>query len=91
MCSSDLFPSHDIPRIMIGKDRTDGLPRSGWHLVDTGHEYLYAKFVSIAVNVIKRRPVESIDEPNIIVEVLKALFNDVNLLEFRRAYRMMFV
>jgi superfamily II DNA or RNA helicase/predicted house-cleaning noncanonical NTP pyrophosphatase (MazG superfamily) len=86
-----VIPNNSGACIMIGKDRTDGLPRSGWHLVDTGHEYLYAKFASIAVNVIKSRPVESIDEPNIIVEVLKALFNDVDLLDFRRAYRMRFV
>jgi hypothetical protein len=41
--------------------------------------------------VIKRRPVDFNDEPNLIVEVLKTLFNDVDLLQFNRAYRMTIV
>jgi superfamily II DNA or RNA helicase/HKD family nuclease len=78
--------------IMLGKDASDGLPRgSGWQLIRSGDEYFYAKFASIAINVIKRRPVDFNDEPNLIVEVLKTLFNDVDLLQFNRAYRMTIV
>jgi hypothetical protein len=78
--------------IMLGNDASDGLPRgSGWQLIRSGDEYFYAKFASIAVNVIKRRPVDSNDEPNLIVDVLTTLFNDVDLLQFNRAYRMTIV
>lgn len=87
-----VIPNNAGACIMLGHDAGDGLPRgSGWQLVRAGDEYFYVKFASVAINVIKRRPIDSIDEPNIIVEVLKALFNDENLLSFQRAYRMTIV
>jgi superfamily II DNA or RNA helicase len=87
-----VMPNGASACVMLGKDASDGLPRgSGWQLVRAGNDYFYAKFASIAINVVKRRPVDSNDEPNIIVEVLKTLFNDADLLEFRRAYRLTLV
>lgn len=87
-----VIPNGASACIMLGNDASDGLPRgSGWQLVRAGSDYFYAKFAAIAINVIKRRPVDSSDEPNLIVDVLKTLFNDIDLLQFNRAYRLSFV
>lgn len=78
--------------IMLGEENGDGLPRnSGWKVVQVGGEFLYAKFAKVAVNVIKRRPVDGPGEPNILVEALQRLFADSDLLAFRRAYRISIV
>lgn len=78
--------------IMLGSENGDGLPRnSGWKVVQVGGEFLYAKFAKVAVNVIKRRPVDGREEPNILVEALQRLFADPDILAFRRAYRISIV
>lgn len=78
--------------IMLGRDRGDRLPRgAGWQLLKLGDDYYYMKFANIAINAIKRQPVDAPGEPNVIVEVLKRLFEDERLLEFRRAYRLSIV
>jgi hypothetical protein len=53
--------------------------------VRIGERFLYAKFAAIAINVIADTPQDG--APNRIVEVLKELFGDPELLAFRRAYR----
>jgi superfamily II DNA or RNA helicase/HKD family nuclease/predicted house-cleaning noncanonical NTP pyrophosphatase (MazG superfamily) len=87
-----VIPTETGACIMLGADNGDGLPRNaGWKVVQVGGEFFYAKFAKVAVNVIKRRPVEGREEANILVEVLQKLFADANLLQFRRSYRISIV
>jgi Homing endonuclease associated repeat len=73
--------------IMLGSDLADGLPRaSGWQLVRIAGQYRYAKFAKVAINVIADSPEDG--APNVIVPMLKQLFADEQLLDFRRAYRL---
>jgi hypothetical protein len=58
--------------IMFGKNR-EGLP-TGWHLVAINRRLLYGKFVKIALNVLKERPVDDRDEPNLLTAELTRLF-----------------
>ncbi|MFO0461114.1 MAG: DEAD/DEAH box helicase family protein [Burkholderiales bacterium] len=58
--------------VMIGKDRA-GLPE-GWHPVRVNGIVYYGKFMKIALNVLKARPIDGRSEPNLLTRVLRELF-----------------
>ena len=57
--------------IMFGDGRGN-LPE-GWHLVEINGRRLYGKFVKVALNVLKERPNDSAEWPNILTEELQKL------------------
>lgn len=58
--------------VMFG-DHRDGLPVD-WHLVEINGRHLYGKFVKVALNVLKERPVDDRNEPNLLTSELIKLF-----------------
>ncbi len=57
--------------IMFGDGRGN-LPE-GWHLAEINGRRLYGKFVKVALNVLKERPNDSAEWPNILTEELQKL------------------
>lgn len=60
--------------VMFG-DHRDGLPVD-WHLVEINGRHLYGKFVKVALNVLKQRPVDDRNEPNLLTSELLKLFGE---------------
>jgi superfamily II DNA or RNA helicase/HKD family nuclease/predicted house-cleaning noncanonical NTP pyrophosphatase (MazG superfamily) len=58
--------------VMFG-ERRESLPVD-WHLVDINGRHLYGKFVKVALNVLKERPTDDRDEPNLLTVELARLF-----------------
>ena len=59
--------------IMFGPAGRKGLPE-GWHLVAINGRHLYARFVAVALNVLKAAPVDTPSEPNLLTDERQALF-----------------
>ena len=80
--------------IMLGDRPRTGpveLPRGeGWKLVRINGRYLHAKFVKVAINVLKERPVDGDAEPNLLTQELTTLLGP-RLLSFDRRYRVRIV
>lgn len=80
--------------IMLGEKPRTGpveLPRSeGWKLVRINGRYLHAKFVKVAINVLKERPVDGDAEPNLLTQELTILLGP-RLLAFEKRYRVRIV
>jgi hypothetical protein len=80
--------------ILLGERPRSGpveLPRGeGWKLVRINGRYLYAKFVRVAINVLKERPTDGDAEPNLLTQELKTLLGP-GLLAFDRRYRVRIV
>jgi hypothetical protein len=76
--------------VMFGEDShgpLDVVPRNaGWQPVLINGELLYGKFVKVALNVLRLRPVDSRKEPNLLTDQLVRLFNCSleNLLDGRK-------
>lgn len=60
--------------VMFG-DHRGGLPVD-WHLVEINGRHLYGKFVKVALNVLKERPVDDRNEPNLLTSELIKLFGE---------------
>ena len=60
---------------MLGTDEQAPIPRGeGWKPVLMNGERLYAKFAKVAINVVKREPTDGDAVPNVLTEVLEAMF-----------------
>lgn len=57
--------------IMLGNDR-EGMPM-GWHLVSINGRTLYAKFMKVAINVVKVSPSDDRGVPNVLTQELTTL------------------
>ncbi len=67
-------PSDGSVCVMFGSGRErEGLPM-GWHLVAINGRHLYAKFVKVALNVLKTEPTDSRQVPNLLSNELLKLF-----------------
>ena len=76
--------------IMLGKDPRAGLvelPRGqGWKMVRVNGRYLHAKFVKVAINLLKEQPVDGDAAPNLLTDEMKKLLGP-DLLSFDKRYR----
>lgn len=76
--------------IMLGDSPRAGpveLPRGrGWKMVRVNGRYLHAKFVKVAINLLKERPVDGDAEPNLLTDEMKKLLGP-DLLSFEKRYR----
>jgi hypothetical protein len=78
-----IVPSGDRLCVIFGKDAP--LPR-GWQTVKINDEYLYGKFVKIALNVIKTQPEDNDAAPNLITAQLQQLFGGKSVAELRSGH-----
>lgn len=68
-----VIPTGDASLCIMFGNRREGLP-TDWHLVAINGRHLYGKFVKVALNVLKERPVDDRDEPNLLTAELTRLF-----------------
>jgi len=78
-----IVPSGDRLCVIFGKDAP--LPR-GWQTVKINDEYLYGKFVKIALNVIKTQPEDNDAAPNLITTRLQQLFEGKSVAALRSGH-----
>jgi len=68
-----VIPTGDASLCIMFGNRREGLP-TDWHLVAINGRHLYGKFVNVALNVLKERPVDERNEPNLLTAELTRLF-----------------